>query len=95
MRPGDTLVVRSLDRLGRALQDLIAIGAGLRKRGIGLGSLYEALDTTRAGLGKHETRAVARVSGLSAPRWRGRSGPVGPSGPGRSRTRHAAPRRGT
>jgi len=49
MRPGDTLVVPSLDRLARSLQDLIAIVADLRKRGIGLRSLKEALDTTTAG----------------------------------------------
>ncbi len=39
----------SLDRLGRSLQDLIAIVAGLRKRGIGFRSLHEALDTTTPG----------------------------------------------
>lgn len=49
LRPGDTLVVPSLDRLGRSLQDLIAIVAGLRKRGIGFRSLHEALDTTTPG----------------------------------------------
>jgi DNA invertase Pin-like site-specific DNA recombinase len=49
LRPGDTLVVPSLDRLGRSLQDLISIVAGLRKRGIGFRSLHEALDTTTPG----------------------------------------------
>jgi len=49
LRPGDTLVVPSLDRLGRSLQDLIAIVSGLRKREIGLCSLHEALDTTTPG----------------------------------------------
>lgn len=49
MRPGDTLVVPSLDRLGRSLQDLIAIVAGLRERGIGFRSLHEAIDTTTPG----------------------------------------------
>lgn len=48
-RPGDTLVVPSLDRLGRSIQDLIAIVAGLRKRDIGFRSLHEALDTTTPG----------------------------------------------
>lgn len=43
------LVVPSLDRLGRSIQDLIAIVSGLRKRGIGLTSLDEALDTTTPG----------------------------------------------
>jgi DNA invertase Pin-like site-specific DNA recombinase len=49
MRPGDTLVVPSLDRLGRSLQDLISIVAGLRRRGIGFRSLHEAIDTTTPG----------------------------------------------
>ncbi|MEV6340932.1 recombinase family protein [Nocardia vinacea] len=49
MRPGDTLVVPSLDRLGRSLQDLISIVTGLRKRGIGFRSLHEAIDTTTPG----------------------------------------------
>ncbi|MFI1890453.1 recombinase family protein [Streptomyces jumonjinensis] len=48
-RPGDTIVVPSLDRLGRSIQDLIAIVSGLRKRGIGFHSLHEALDTTTPG----------------------------------------------
>jgi DNA invertase Pin-like site-specific DNA recombinase len=48
-RPGDTIVVPSLDRLGRSIQDLIAIVAGLRKRGIGFRSLHESLDTTTPG----------------------------------------------
>ncbi|MET7289244.1 recombinase family protein [Streptomyces sp. NPDC005573] len=48
-RPGDTLVVPSLDRLGRSIQDLIAIVTGLRKRGIGFRSVHEALDTTTPG----------------------------------------------
>lgn len=49
LRPNDTLVVPSLDRLGRSIQDLIAIVAGLRQRGIGFRSLHEALDTTTPG----------------------------------------------
>lgn len=46
LRPGDTLVVLSLDRLSRSLQDLIAIVAELRRREVGFRSLHEALDTT-------------------------------------------------
>lgn len=46
LRPGDTLVVASLDRLGRSLGDLISIVTGLRRRGVGFASLHEALDTT-------------------------------------------------
>ncbi|WP_326655652.1 recombinase family protein [Streptomyces sp. NBC_01750] len=49
LRPGDTLVVPSLDRLGRSIQDLISIVGGLRKRDIGFQSLHEALDTTTPG----------------------------------------------
>ena len=49
LRAGDTLVVPSLDRLGRSIQDLISIVAGLRKRGVGFRSLHEALDTTTPG----------------------------------------------
>jgi DNA invertase Pin-like site-specific DNA recombinase len=48
-RPGDTLVVPSLDRLGRSIQDLISIVGGLRKRSIGFQSLHESLDTTTPG----------------------------------------------
>ncbi|MFD8951625.1 recombinase family protein [Streptomyces xanthophaeus] len=47
--PGDTLVVPSLDRYGRSLQDLINIVAELRTRGIGFTSLHENLDTTTPG----------------------------------------------
>ncbi|WP_433523919.1 recombinase family protein [Nocardia pseudovaccinii] len=47
--PGDTPVVPSMDRLGRSLQDLISIVAGLRKRGTGFRSRHEALDTTTPG----------------------------------------------
>lgn len=49
LRPGDTLVVPSLDRLSRSLADLITIVAGLRRRGVGFRSLHEALDTTTPG----------------------------------------------
>jgi DNA invertase Pin-like site-specific DNA recombinase len=49
LRPGDTLVVAALDRLGRSLQDLIAIVSDLGRRGIGFTSLHEALDTTTPG----------------------------------------------
>jgi DNA invertase Pin-like site-specific DNA recombinase len=47
--PGDTLVVPSLDRYGRSLQDLINMVAELRDRGIGFTSLHENLDTTTPG----------------------------------------------
>ncbi|MFD7847954.1 recombinase family protein [Nocardia sp. NPDC059764] len=49
LRPGDTLVVPALDRLSRSMQDLLAIVAELRRRGIGFQSLHEALDITTPG----------------------------------------------
>lgn len=49
LSPGDTLVVTELSRLGRSLHDLLALVAGLRKRGIGFTSLHEDLDTTTPG----------------------------------------------
>ncbi|MFC8661291.1 recombinase family protein [Streptomyces sp. NPDC057199] len=42
----DTLVVSSLDRYGRSLQDLINFVAELCERGIGFTSRHENLDTT-------------------------------------------------
>ncbi|WP_307688168.1 recombinase family protein [Nocardia rhamnosiphila] len=48
-RAGGTLVVASLDRLGRSPQDLIMIVADLRRRRIGFRSLQESLDTTTPG----------------------------------------------
>ncbi|MEU8125329.1 recombinase family protein [Spirillospora sp. NPDC049024] len=49
LRLGDTLVVPSLDRLARSLEDLITSVADLRRRGVGFRSLKEALDTTTPG----------------------------------------------
>jgi DNA invertase Pin-like site-specific DNA recombinase len=49
LRPGDVLAVVDLARLGRSLHDLLALVAGLRKRGIGFRSLHEQLDTTTPG----------------------------------------------
>ena len=49
LRPNDTLIVPSLDRLGRSIQDLITIVGSLRKDGIGFRSLHESLDTTTPG----------------------------------------------
>lgn len=84
LRPGDTLVVPSLDRLGRSIQDLINIVGELRKTGIGFRSLHEALDTTTPGgrLVFHVFAALAEFirelivqgthEGLAAARARGR-----------------------
>ena len=85
-RAGDTLVVWRLDRLGRSLKDLIALAERLDKRGIGLRSLKEALDTTSSGgrLVFHMFGALAEFerdlirertrAGLGAARARGRLG---------------------
>lgn len=45
-RPGDTVVVWKLDRLGRSLRDLIEVVNALGERGVGLRSLHESIDTT-------------------------------------------------
>jgi DNA invertase Pin-like site-specific DNA recombinase len=85
-RAGDALVVWRLDRLGRSLKDLIVLAEGLDKRGVGLRSLKEALDTTSSGgrLVFHMFGALAEFerdlirertrAGLSAARARGRLG---------------------
>ncbi|MFE2067642.1 recombinase family protein [Streptomyces sp. NPDC059467] len=56
---GDTLVVPSLNRYARSLQDLINMVAELRERGAGFTSLHENLDTTPGG------RLVFHVFGTS------------------------------
>src|ERR671917_2198913 len=86
LRPGDTLVVWRLDRLGRSLQHLIETIAQLADRGIGFKSLTEQIDTTTSG-GKlvfHVFGALAEFerdlirertqAGLRAARARGRTG---------------------
>ncbi|MBU3865571.1 recombinase family protein [Streptomyces sp. 4503] len=86
LQEGDTLVVPSLDRYGRSLQDLVNMVAELRTRGIGFQSLHEALDTTTPGgrLVFHVFAALAEFirelivqgthEGLAAARARGRVG---------------------
>jgi hypothetical protein len=46
LRPGDTLVVWKLDRLGRSLRHLVDTVTSLVDRGVGFRSLQEAIDTT-------------------------------------------------
>ncbi|HEY7417257.1 MAG TPA: recombinase family protein [Ktedonobacteraceae bacterium] len=86
LRPGDTLVVWRLDRLGRTLRHLIATVSALSEQGIGFRSLQESIDTTTSG-GKlifHVFGALAEFereiirertrAGLQASRARGRFG---------------------
>lgn len=86
LRPGDTLAVWRLDRLGRNLHDLITIVHQLEGKGIGFRSLTEAIDATGptgklilhifAALAEFE-RALIRertLAGLAAARSRGRHG---------------------
>ena len=86
LREGDTLVVWKLDRLGRSLKQLIEVAQDLEKRGVGLKSLQEQIDTTTPG-GKlvfHVFGALAEFekdlvrertnAGLAAARSRGRVG---------------------
>src|SRR6202161_2694612 len=45
LKPGDTLIVWKLDRLGRSLRDLIHMLDGFKQQGIKFRSLTEAIDT--------------------------------------------------
>lgn len=86
LRPGDTLVVWRLDRLGRSLQDLVKIVAELGLRGIDFESLCEKIETesTTGKITFHLFAALSDFdrnlmigrakSGLVAARARGRAG---------------------
>lgn len=83
-RPGDTLAVVRLDRLGRSLAELLATVALLKDRGIALISLEEKIDTTSAAgelvfhvfgaIAHFERRLIAERTrdGLAAARARGK-----------------------
>ena len=49
LRPGDTLVVWKLDRLGRSLRHLVDTVTSLADHGVGFRSLQEQVDTTTPG----------------------------------------------
>lgn len=86
LRPGDTLVVWRLDRLGRSIRHLIDQLHALDERGVGFRSLQETIDTTSSGgrLVFHVFAALAEFerdlirertnAGLAAARARGRTG---------------------
>ena len=89
LRPGDTLMVWKLDRLGRDLRHLVNIVHDLTERGVGLKVLTgqgAAIDTTTASgklvfgifaaLAEYERELISErtVAGLAAARARGRKG---------------------
>lgn len=83
-RPGDTLAVVRLDRLGRSLGELLTSVAMLKERGIALLSLEERLDTSSAAgelvfhvfgaIAHFERRLIAERTkdGIAAARARGK-----------------------
>jgi DNA invertase Pin-like site-specific DNA recombinase len=86
LRPGDSLVVWRLDRLGRSIRHLIDQLALLQNRGIEFRSLQENIDTSSSGgrLVFHVFASLAEFerdlirertqAGLAAARARGRTG---------------------
>jgi Resolvase, N terminal domain len=90
LRPGDTLIVWKLDRLGRSLRHLVDTVTGLAGRGIGFRSLQEQVDTATPGgrLVFHVFAALAEFERT----WSG-SGPVRGLPPRAPATAAAAGRR--
>ena len=86
LRPGDTVVVWRLDRLGRSLKHLIQLIEDLAEKSVGFRSLTEGMDTTTSGgklvfsifgaLAEFERSLIRErtVAGLAAARARGRVG---------------------
>ncbi|OEH62170.1 DNA invertase [Arthrobacter sp. D2] len=86
LRPGDTLVVTKLDRLGRSVRNLKDLAQWLQDHGVGLKAISQGIDTTTPGgrLFFHLLAAIAEFEhdlivertqdGLAAARARGRTG---------------------
>jgi DNA invertase Pin-like site-specific DNA recombinase len=86
LRSGDVLVVWKFDRLGRSLTHLVDLVNGLMRKGVGLQSLQDPIDTTtpHGRLSLHLFAALAEFerdlirerthAGLAAARARGRKG---------------------
>ena len=86
VRPGDTVYIYKLDRLGRSLKHLLDLVADLQRRGIGLISLTDAINTSSAqgrlvlnlfaSLAEFERELIRErtLAGLAAARARGRIG---------------------
>ena len=87
LRPGDTLIIWKINRLGRNLRDLIEIVTTLEARGVGVKSLTNGIvDTTTAHgklvfgifalMAEYEAALIQErtMAGLAAARARGRTG---------------------
>jgi len=86
LREGDVIYIYKLDRLGRSLKHLLEMTADFEKRGIGLVSINDHIDTTTAqgrlifnifaSLAEFERDLIRErtKSGLEAARARGRKG---------------------
>lgn len=86
LRPGDTVVVWKLDRLGRSLKHLIETVSGFEDTGVGFRSITEGIDTTTpagklvfhifASLAEFERALIIErtKAGLESARARGRVG---------------------
>src|SRR5215217_7767931 len=86
LRPGDTLVVWRLDRLGRTLPHLLQTVTNLEQQGVDFKSLTESIDTTSSSgklifqifgaLAEFERNLIRErtMAGLEAARARGRLG---------------------
>ena len=85
VRPGDTLAVVRLDRLGRSLRELLDVVETLKQRGVALLSLEEKIDTSSAAgelvfhvfgaIAQFERRLIAERTrdGMNAARAKGGS----------------------
>ena len=86
LRPGDTLVIVRLDRMGRSVRNLIDVANSLHDRSISLRVLDQAIDTSTpagrfffnvlAALAEMEADIIRErtMDGLEAARARGRTG---------------------
>jgi DNA invertase Pin-like site-specific DNA recombinase len=86
LRPGDTLVIIRLDRMGRSVRNLIDVANSLHDREISLRALDQAIDTSTpagrfffnvlAALAEMEADIIRErtMDGLAAARSRGRTG---------------------
>lgn len=86
MKPGDTLIIWRLDRLGRSLTEVLKTIQAVHRAGSGLRSVQDEIDTTQPE-GHHQVRVFIALeqcqrnlirqrtqSGLQAARARGRKG---------------------